>query len=241
MEQPSILLRTSSSKKNSHVVWDEDNLRENAEIQKDYTGIRIQEPKTPYHAPIADGDLLDEDMNPLELDGAPNAAGAGNGTAHAAMMNAFDYVMSNGGADYTAPGPSGRRWMSASSTGVSTDGPCHSFTSSGSEGHTGSWGSDAAEKKRRFAEMRKQHYNMKQALQQARHLKQSEDEEDEEADTAGYHRMTNGHKNGTRHIRSDVRGDGDADNYLQGQQQQKQLSNRALTGYSASNQPHTWA
>jgi hypothetical protein len=37
------LRRTSSSKKN--VVWDEDNLRENEEIQKDYQHVRISEPK----------------------------------------------------------------------------------------------------------------------------------------------------------------------------------------------------
>jgi hypothetical protein len=37
--------------------------------------------------------------------------------------------------------------------------PCYSFTSSGSEG------AGSIEKKRRFQQMRKQHYNMKAALQ----------------------------------------------------------------------------
>lgn len=42
--------------------------------------------------------------------------------------------------------------------------PSTSFTSSGSEG-----GPESAEKKRHFEEMRKQHYDMKQALQQVCH------------------------------------------------------------------------
>jgi hypothetical protein len=42
--------------------------------------------------------------------------------------------------------------------------PCASFNSSGSEGP------GSADKKRRFEAMRKQHYNMKQALQQVRML-----------------------------------------------------------------------
>lgn len=65
------MLRQSSSKKGSHIVWDEDNLRTNAEIQKEYSGIKVDEPKTPYHRPLsADDDPqgLDEDMKPLELD-----------------------------------------------------------------------------------------------------------------------------------------------------------------------------
>jgi hypothetical protein len=64
-----MLHRSSSCKKNAHVVWDEDNLKENAEVQKEYSHCKIQEPKTPYHAPIPDGDV-DDDMKPLDLDEA---------------------------------------------------------------------------------------------------------------------------------------------------------------------------
>lgn len=65
------MLRQSSSKKGSHVVWDEENLKVNAEIQKEYSGIKVDEPKTPYHRPLSADDEYqeyDEDMKPLELD-----------------------------------------------------------------------------------------------------------------------------------------------------------------------------
>jgi hypothetical protein len=45
--------------------------------------------------------------------------------------------------------------------------PCASFNSSGDEGP------GSADKKQRFEAMRKQHYNMKQALQQVRDQQQS--------------------------------------------------------------------
>lgn len=59
------MLRQSSSKK--AVVWDEENLKTNEEIQKQYSNVKIAEPKTPYRPPLLDAEL-DEDMRPLELD-----------------------------------------------------------------------------------------------------------------------------------------------------------------------------
>lgn len=59
------------SAKGGRVVWDEENLRENAEIQKQYSAVRIAEPKTPYRAPLEadeDHEELAEDMKPLDLD-----------------------------------------------------------------------------------------------------------------------------------------------------------------------------
>lgn len=56
--------RSSSSRK---VVWDEENLKENEEIQKEYSAVRIQEPKTPYRPPLA-SDSLEDEMRPLQLD-----------------------------------------------------------------------------------------------------------------------------------------------------------------------------
>lgn len=58
-----------SSAKGGRVVWDEENLRENAEIQKEYSAVRIAEPKTPYRPPLESAEQEeDEDMKPLELD-----------------------------------------------------------------------------------------------------------------------------------------------------------------------------
>lgn len=51
--------------------------------------------------------------------GAPTAADDA-ATAHAAVMTAFDYVMSNGGADFSPPGPSHR--MMSSSSDAAADG-----------------------------------------------------------------------------------------------------------------------
>jgi hypothetical protein len=61
------MLRQSSSKKASHIVWDEENLKSNLEIQKQYSAVKIAEPKTPYRPPLLDAEL-DEEMRPLELD-----------------------------------------------------------------------------------------------------------------------------------------------------------------------------
>lgn len=66
------MLRQSSSKKNAHVAWDEENLKVNLEIQKEYSGVKIQEPKTPYRPPLPDAELGDEEMRPLELDDEGN-------------------------------------------------------------------------------------------------------------------------------------------------------------------------
>jgi hypothetical protein len=50
-----------------HVIWDEDNLQQNEEIQKEYSTVKINEPKTPYRPPLA-SDSLEDDMKPLQLD-----------------------------------------------------------------------------------------------------------------------------------------------------------------------------
>jgi hypothetical protein len=62
-----MLNRSNSSKKNAHVVWDEDNLKQNEEIQKEYAAVRIAEPKTPYRPPLPE-DSLEEDLRPLQRD-----------------------------------------------------------------------------------------------------------------------------------------------------------------------------
>lgn len=50
-----------------HIVWDEDNLKQNEEIQKEYSVVRISEPKTPYRPPLP-SDSLEDEMKPLQLD-----------------------------------------------------------------------------------------------------------------------------------------------------------------------------
>jgi hypothetical protein len=50
-----------------HVIWDEENLKQNEEIQKEYSNVRIQEPKTPYRPPLP-SDSLEDEMKPLQLD-----------------------------------------------------------------------------------------------------------------------------------------------------------------------------
>ncbi|KAF8061889.1 hypothetical protein HT031_004149 [Scenedesmus sp. PABB004] len=206
------------SKKAARVVWDEDNLAANTEIQKEYSGVKIAEPKTPYHAPLPPIDGDDEDMRPLELDdddeggGAPGDQAAETAGAKAPGMTAFDYVMRNGGAEFTPPGPSRPRGAGSSDgAGAAApepqqqqpapaaaaaqqhapprlQAPSTSLTSSGSEG------CGDGDKKRRFEAMRRQHYNMKQALQQARRLLASQDDDvggaadadvADEADSAG--------------------------------------------------------
>jgi hypothetical protein len=66
-QETASMLRQSSSKKDAHVVWDEENLKTNEEIQKQYSTVKIAEPKTPYRPPLVDAEM-DEEMRPLELD-----------------------------------------------------------------------------------------------------------------------------------------------------------------------------
>lgn len=87
MEESQRAAHRSSSGK--HVVWDEKNLEENEKIQAEFASVDVNEPKTPYHGPSAALDELEDDMRPLQL-GDPD---------HKAFT-AFDYVMSNGGADF---------------------------------------------------------------------------------------------------------------------------------------------
>jgi len=70
-----MLERSSSSRKNLHVVWNEENLKENEEIQKEYSAVRIQEPKTPYRPPLP-SDSLEDEMKPLQLDEGREPAAA---------------------------------------------------------------------------------------------------------------------------------------------------------------------
>lgn len=78
------LNRSSSSRKDMHVVWDEDNLQQNAQIQQEFSGVKIQEPKTPYRPPLPSDSLSDE-MRPLQLDeGALLTCACCSSTPHAA-------------------------------------------------------------------------------------------------------------------------------------------------------------
>ncbi|WIA18307.1 hypothetical protein OEZ85_009772 [Tetradesmus obliquus] len=199
-------------------------------------------------------------MRPLELD--EEAAEQ----AQTAVMTAFDYVMRNGGANFTPPGPSHRRLQTASSVDAdaaaaaaapegpppaaadaaaadAVDGavgdkrtePCASFNSSGSDGPV------SADKKQRFEAMRKQHYNMKQALQQAKQLLSEEEEdvqgeeelegheEGDEDDTAGW-KAANGNaaaEGGSTHEEQQqqlgaVAGNGNQQQHGTAQQQQQE-------------------
>jgi Protein phosphatase inhibitor 2 (IPP-2) len=131
--------RSSDGTRNAaRVVWDEENLKANAEIQQAYAGVRIAEPKTPYHSAAPVGDSEDDDMKPLELDGGAgkctmlmpcccccclavrdhrlrlglyDTAGSNTeGCGRGGTMTAFEYVMHNGGADFSPPrGPDPQR------------------------------------------------------------------------------------------------------------------------------------
>jgi hypothetical protein len=96
------LRRSSDSRKNAHVIWDEKNLEENEKIKSQFTGITVPEPKTPYHAPLEDHEGEDG-MQPLELD---------------APMTAFEYFITNGSGplDRANSGASGKS-MSGGSVG----------------------------------------------------------------------------------------------------------------------------
>ncbi|GBF89930.1 hypothetical protein Rsub_02634 [Raphidocelis subcapitata] len=76
------------TKPGRRLQWDEQNLLDNAQIQASFAGVTIPEPKTPYHGPSPPEDL-DDDLRPLAL-GDDGQRG----------LTAFDYVMSNGGAEF---------------------------------------------------------------------------------------------------------------------------------------------
>ncbi|KAK9915909.1 hypothetical protein WJX75_005872 [Coccomyxa subellipsoidea] len=172
----------SISRSSRSIHWDEANLEENEKIKSDLMPTKINEPKTPYHAPLGEDDDLDEDaadMAPLTLedDDARTPAGSlsrssadrSRNTAHITIAEASNRLEETRKQEAAEPS------MSRSSGGYSS-GPDRGY-SSGPErcGYTSSDGegltSEAKSlKRRRFEQHRKQHYNMRAALQTGKKL-----------------------------------------------------------------------
>lgn len=171
--------RPQRTKSGKRLQWDEQNLLENAQIQASFAGVTIPEPKTPYHGPSPPDDL-DDDLRPLAL-----------GDDGQRVITAFDYVMSNGGAEFgqhtggaSPPAPSlaagvasadvaaRGRALSDTGDGALSSGKrsersvseARSFTSSENSGGLSS------EKRQRFEAARRAHYNMRAALRLGRQL-----------------------------------------------------------------------
>ncbi|EIE25937.1 hypothetical protein COCSUDRAFT_64907 [Coccomyxa subellipsoidea C-169] len=178
-DDPADISATRSSKS---IHWDEANLEENEKIKAELMPTKINEPKTPYHAPLGESDDPDEgaaDMAPLTLEDDYARTPAGSlsrssadrtrNTAHITIAEASTRLEETRRQEAAEPS------MSRSSGGYSS-GPDRGY-SSGAErcGYTSSDGegltSEAKSlKRRRFEQHRKQHYNMKAALQTGKKL-----------------------------------------------------------------------
>ncbi|BDA44181.1 hypothetical protein COCOBI_05-3650 [Coccomyxa sp. Obi] len=164
------------------IHWDEANLEENEKIKAELMPTKINEPKTPYHAPLGEEDELDEgaaDMAPLTLEDEGlytpasslprSSAERTRSRANITIAEASHRLEETRKQDTAEPS------MSRSSGGYSS-GPERGY-SSGPErgGYTSSDGegltSEAKSlKRRRFEQHRKQHYNMRAALRTGKKL-----------------------------------------------------------------------
>lgn len=151
------------------------NLEENERIKAELNPAPIDEPKTPYHAPLPDdgdasGDEAARGVSPLEA----GSEGARRFEEALAEREAEDAArgssVSAGGGGRSSATRSSDEWGGGGSNPPSLP---------------GSYGDEAAEsKRRRFQERRKAHYNMGAALR-ARPSADDEDEEEEDADDNG--------------------------------------------------------
>eukprot|EP00877_Chromochloris_zofingiensis_P011182 jgi/Chrzof1/6317/Cz18g04020.t1 len=181
LHPPALRRHSSGARRNSHVVWDEQNLQENEKIQAAFSGIKVPEPKTPYHGPVPEG--WEDEMKPLHLDDH-----GGNQGGNSGGVSAFDLCYDNGAGgngecdilvlgEGSAPSSSSIHQEGATAEGMvvlpspsgtkRTGSECSSFGSFTSSDGEGGPNSD---KRRRFEQHRKAHYNMKHALAKAKTL-----------------------------------------------------------------------
>eukprot|EP00884_Botryococcus_braunii_P005904 jgi/Botrbrau1/15314/Bobra.0319s0004.1 len=169
---------SDSANRKRSVRWDEANLEVNEKIKSDLNPVRINEPKTPYRGPMdadEEEELDDASMSPLILDVEAELTPFHSSRPTESGSRHSEGEMVSGNED-------SHEWDGISSGRASSEG----------EGSVES----RAEKRRRFEQHRKQHYNMRQALRMGKELASEELSNGE---------LSNGEAklNGNNHLSSD--------------------------------------
>jgi len=162
--------RTRSDKAKSGIQWDEANLEENDKIKQEINPRKINEPKTPYHGPMEEEPGCGEPgMSPLRLEeevttalhsGLTYRQGHPKSDEPADAHMRFEEPTAEEGAYRANSCQSGD---SLRSTRSSEDGDI-----AGADGASSS--APNTDKKRRFADKRKDHYDMRSALREGKEL-----------------------------------------------------------------------
>lgn len=163
--------RTRSDHKKGGIQWDEANLEENDKIKSEINPRKINEPKTPYHGPMEEEPGCGEPgMSPLRLEEEVNTA-LNSGQSYR-QGNPKGEDASESELSYDEPTPEEGAYSRASScqsgeslrsTRCSDDGEL-----STADGQASS--APNADKRQRFADHRKDHYDMRSALQKGKEL-----------------------------------------------------------------------
>lgn len=167
------------------IRWDEENLELNEKIKQELNPRKIDEPPTPYLSPQGTEDeaemLEGTGMSPLSLDDRPGPVRVSR--QHASPWS--DSSDQNGSPSPQYPSSNGR--SSSRSPRFSGDYYVDGSDEEETEGNGVCDGEVQVEKRRKFREARKAHYEMKEAMEKAKELLKSEEEDEgvEEVEKVG--------------------------------------------------------
>eukprot|EP00803_Ostreobium_quekettii_P003647 evm.model.scf_1754.3 EVM.evm.TU.scf_1754.3 scf_1754:30618-33583(-) len=160
------------------ISWDEGNLVENERIKAELAPTKIEEPKTPFHSPPRDEADDPFEEHQYDPEDAPEKADVDEAEGLPSEATERGHCSGTGESDAQLAMKQGN---SAGASGNVTDSDLMRYWEENPGRINVSTGKEPA-----FADSRKQHYDMKEALRRGRELmEEDEDEEDGEENEAG--------------------------------------------------------
>lgn len=186
--------RPDNNKKGG-IQWDEANLEENVKIKAEINPRKINEPKTPYHGPMEEEPGCGEPgMSPLRLEEEVNTALNSGQTYRQGHPKAED---PNEHPELRVEQPTDEESAYSRANSCQSGDSMRSARSSIDAEHSTADGKPSTEphpdKRQRFADKRKDHYDMRNALQKGKELvtelyqTNTEDEQQNGHDSHGQH------------------------------------------------------